>query len=211
MIIMTKVQKKILYILGIPSLGILLLLTLFIMFDQSAKVSTHRPSTSLHDDLKINSEPDEDTDAKSGPLNTTENTEDEYDDTFSLGDEVSVNEYIIKLGPTYSFSVVNNRFSDKYYGKQVVKLQFTQTNNSNKSGSFNFYGTTIYDPAGHETPWSVSALFDDSISHTGNIMHGVTQTTYLYFPYTGDGIYTVEIEDHRTFDSVTIIKLNIAQ
>ena len=137
------------------------------------------------------------------------NTQDHSQGTvFGLGEDIEANGYTIKFGPDYQFAGITNTFSDDY-GKTVVKLLFTESNHSGKSGNFNHYAITLYSPSGYSVNTSMGALFDDSSVKARSIMPGVSQTTYFYFLYEGSGEYTMEIDDHTQFGSTITVKFNI--
>lgn len=127
---------------------------------------------------------------------------------YGFGDVVEVNNYAIKFGPEYSLATITNRFAD-YYGKTAVKLMFTETNNSSRSGNFNHYGINVFNPSGYAIKTSIGALFDDSSIKAGSILPGVTQSSYFYFLYDGTGEYTMEIDDYSEFGKVITFKFNI--
>lgn len=129
-------------------------------------------------------------------------------ENYKVGDKVSINDYLIVFADHYDITVVNNAHS-KHNGEQVVKLPVTWTNNSNKSSSFPTYGLYVYNPAGVETSSSIGALFADSSIKAPNIMPEVTQETFLYFTYTGDGRYTIEIDNHNYGQPNAIIEVEI--
>lgn len=193
-----KSKDKILYgiivfcIIGCAAIAI------WIKTSPSTPGTSHIPSSTTNDSTNV-------TDQASNPWPEEHSSD---NSVIGLGEDIEVNGYTIKFGPEYYLSKVVNEFSDEY-GQTAVKLLFTETNNSTKSGNFNHYSLSVYGPSGHSIKTSLGALFDDSSIKAGKILPGVTQKSYFYFLYAGSGEYTIEIDDWEEPDSAVTIKFNI--
>lgn len=166
-------QKKILLI----SVGILAVVGLVAIAGYDSSQTSSPSNSESYDDAPVVYETSEESIAP--PTK-------EYglDDTFEVGD------FTISLGNNYTFTTVQNQYADDY-GEPLLKLPLTETNNGTSAGQLNMYGVNSYGPNGKEISWSVGALYSDSKVNAGNLLQNATQTSYLYLPYEGDGLYTI--------------------
>lgn len=182
-------QKKMLLILG----GVLAILGIVAIVGYSSPTQTSESDTSNYIDSPVvygTSEPETVQSAK----------EYGFGDTFDVGD------FEITLGGEYTFATLQNKYSEEN-GRLAMRIPFTETNNGSTAGHY-YMGLTTYNPSGHETVSNNAGVyFDDSNFEVGGILPGVTQTSYLYIIYDGDGQYTLNFD--AMLPTETVAKLHI--
>jgi hypothetical protein len=120
---------------------------------------------------------------------STSTTSNEY----TFGDTVSFDDLEITFGSSYTFTTIDNQYSE-YNGKTVICVPVTVKNTSSSSKSLNMFYIKAYNPAGTESD-TISAYFmDDDVSWAGEMRSGATQTAVYHILYEGDGDYYVELQ-----------------
>jgi hypothetical protein len=99
----------------------------------------------------------------------------------------------ITVGGDIEFVTYDNTYSE-HDGKTLIQLPLSIKNLSDKSHSLNFMYCTFYGSKGTEAE-DVNLLIDDSFFNAGKIRPGVTQETFVYILYDGDGEYVIEFSD----------------
>lgn len=109
-----------------------------------------------------------------------------------LGDTFTFDDLEITLGKDYSFTKVNNQFSD-HNNADVIKLPVTVKNLKSESHSLNMFYTKIFGSKGTELD-GVSSYFmeDENIDFAGELRSGAAYTKYFHFLYDGDGKYAID-------------------
>lgn len=102
----------------------------------------------------------------------------------------------ITIGSNYSFTVVQNRFSD-YNNHEVLKLPVTVKNISSDTHGLNMFSYTCYGSNGTEVE-KLGSYFDEDIDYAGDLRSGASYTKYMYFEYDGDGLYALEFDNYST-------------
>lgn len=106
----------------------------------------------------------------------------------------------ITIGSDYTFTTVDNKFSD-YYQKDIVKIPVTVKNISDETHSLNMFYYSIFGASGAENA-NPSVYFDDSIDYAGDLRSGGSYTKYFYVLYDGNGTYAIEFNSF--FDEKTV-------
>lgn len=112
---------------------------------------------------------------------------------YSLGDTFTFSNLEITLGNDYSFTTVDNEYSDNY-GDDVVRLSITVKNLKNETNGLNMFNYKIFGSKGTEVK-EMNYYFDDNIDEAGDLRSGASYTKYMYFLYDGDGKYAIEFDN----------------
>lgn len=112
--------------------------------------------------------------------------------SYSFDETFEFNDLEITIGSNYSFTKVDNQFSE-HHKKEVVKLPITVKNIKEETHSLNMFYYNIFAPSGIETE-NVWAYFDDCVESAGELRNGASYTKYIYFLYNGDGKYAIEFD-----------------
>lgn len=114
--------------------------------------------------------------------------------TYTLGNTFTFDGFTITIGRSYSFSTVNNQFSE-YNGQYAILLPVTVTNNNSETDHLNMFCYDFFGSKGTELP-SVAAYFDDSIDWAGDLRSGSTYTKNMCILYDGNGTYSIEFDNY---------------
>lgn len=130
--------------------------------------------------------------------NTTKNDKD-----VKPGENFAFDGLTLNVSPDYSFTVIDNQFSEQN-GQPVVALPITVTNDSSEAKSLNMYSYKCYGTQGVELE-NPSAYFQAEASDfAGNLQPGASYTKNLYFMYDGNGTYKIEFGLIKTEKSLSI-------
>lgn len=97
----------------------------------------------------------------------------------------------LNVSPNYSFTTLNNEFSEDN-GKTIVVLPITITNNSDEPKNLNLYSYRCYGAEGVELKMVSSYFMDDSADYAGKLQPGASYTKNLYLIYDGNGTYKID-------------------
>ena len=137
----------------------------------------------------------------SKPISSTNNT-------LALGETFEFDNLDITLGQDYSFTTLDNQFSDKN-GATIIKLPITVVNKKDETHSLNMFYIHSFGTQGTELD-SVSAYFtEDCVEFAGDLRPGASYTKYLYLVYDGDGTYAVEFS--QIYGGKTTVEFNITK
>ncbi len=125
--------------------------------------------------------------------------------TYGFDEEFEFDDLKIKIGANYSFTTIDNEFSDNY-GKSVVKVPITVTNLKNETHGLNMFYYTIYGSKGTKVDSPSTYFMDDAVDFAGDLRSDASYTKYLYFIYDGDGNYAIEFNN---FSSKKTVEFNI--
>lgn len=131
----------------------------------------------------------------SGNANNPEKKEIGFNESF-IFDELE-----IKILSEYTFTKVDNKFSDDY-GKSIVKLPIYVKNLADETHGLNMFDYEIYGPNGIKIDNDNTYFDDESIDYAGDLRSGASYTKYVFFPYDGDGTYAIEFDDWATKKTV---------
>ena len=120
--------------------------------------------------------------------------------SYGLGDTMTFDGLELTFDSTYSFATIVNQFSD-YNGRLVVKLGVNVKNISNEKNHLNIFYYDLFGSQGIELD-SISAYFDDSIDHAGDLKANASYKTYFYILYDGNGNYSIDFNNHSQEMSV---------
>ncbi len=116
--------------------------------------------------------------------------------TVRVGRTFTFDDYEITIGNNYSFTTVNNSYSE-HYGKDVIKLPVTIKNVTTKDNDhLNMYYYQYYGPSGKELP-SLRSYFSSAAIDYMYVDSGETITKYFYILYDGDGKYKIHFDNHK--------------
>lgn len=93
----------------------------------------------------------------------------------------------------YTFTTVDNRFSD-YYKKTVVKIPVTIKNVSDEPHRLSIFDYQLFGASGAESE-NISYYFDDDVSDGGDLLPGSSYIKYFHILYDGDGVYTILLDN----------------
>lgn len=111
-----------------------------------------------------------------------------YNETFEFDNlEITIGEKLV-------FKKVDNRFSD-YNGKTVVGIPFTVKNLNQETHSLNMFYYKVFGSVGTEIE-TVNSYFKDNLDYAGDLRPNASYTKYTYCLYDGDGIYSIEFDNH---------------
>lgn len=135
----------------------------------------------------------ENTSQNSGPTTSNETPKNTTPEKKTIGfdEEFTFDDLEIKILSDYSFSIIDNYFSDDD-GKEVVKLPIYVKNLSDETHSLNMFNYNIYGPNGTQINTSNAYFMDDCIDYAGDLRSGASYTRYVYFLYEDNGTYAIE-------------------
>lgn len=110
---------------------------------------------------------------------------------YTPGEEFVFDELSLKISPDYSFTKIDNSFSDDN-GKTVVVVPITIKNNGSEAKNLNIYSYKGYGAEGVELSKPSAYFMDDAADFGGKLQPGSSYTKNLYFIYDGDGNYKIE-------------------
>lgn len=113
---------------------------------------------------------------------------------YKLGDTFVFDGLEITLDTTYSFTKVNNRYSDKN-GSSVIKLGANVKNVSSEKKHLNMFYYDFFGSKGIELD-GVSSYFDNAIDNAGDLKPGASYKAYFYILYDGDGKYSIDFDNY---------------
>ena len=125
---------------------------------------------------------------------------DENSNQYQLDVPFTFDDLEITIGSEYSFSTVDNMYSE-YNGQSVVRIPITVKNLSSETHSLNMFYITYYGSQGSQLD-GVNYYFDDAIESAGDLRTDASYTKYCYLLYDGDGTYTIELDDW--YDKISI-------
>lgn len=113
---------------------------------------------------------------------------------YGLGDTFVFDGIELTLDNVYSFTSIDNRFSE-HNGKSVIKLGVNVKNVSDKKHSLNMFYYQLFGSQGIELD-DVTSYFDDSIDYAGELKPGASYKSYFYILYDGDGLYSIDFDNY---------------
>ncbi len=119
---------------------------------------------------------------------------DDSDKEYTLGETFKFDGLEITLDTKYSFTKVDNQFSD-LDGRTVVRLGATIKNISDEKNRINMFYINYFGSEGTELD-SVSAYFDNSVEYAGELKPGASYNKYFYFLYDGNGEYEISFDNY---------------
>ena len=132
--------------------------------------------------------------SNSTPAPSNSPTATPQDDVYGFDETFVWDDLEITIGSNYSFTTVDNRYSD-FNGQTTIQLPITVKNLSSETHSINMFMYTIYNSSGTEAE-DVDSYFDDAVDFAGDLRSGASYTKYLYFLYDGDGTYAIEFDNY---------------
>ncbi len=135
--------------------------------------------------------------------NSSNSSSEKKDSNYAPGEEFSFDNLTLKISPEYSFSTIDNMFSDDN-GKTVVVIPVTVTNNDSKAKTLNLYSYKGYGAQGVELSKPSAYFMDESVDFGGDLQPGSSYTKNMYFLYDGNGTYKIEFGYYKTEASVSI-------
>lgn len=125
--------------------------------------------------------------------NSSNSKEQSSNDNYSLGDTFTFDSLELTLDTTYTFTTVDNEFSD-VNGRSVIKLGVNVKNVSSETHSLNMFYYKLFGSQGTELD-GVTAYFDDSVDFAGDLRPEASYKTYFYILYDGDGTYGIDFDN----------------
>ena len=132
--------------------------------------------------------------------NNNNNSSTTYGNKRGLGDTFIFDGLILTFDSDYSFTTIENRYSD-YNGNPVIKLGVNVKNASSQKNSLNMFFYNLFGSKGIELD-SITAYFDDSIDFAGDLKPGASYKSYFYILYDGDGKYSIDFDNYSQEISV---------
>lgn len=126
---------------------------------------------------------------------------------YSVDEDFSFNGLKLNISGTYSFTTLNNEFSE-HNGKTVVVLPISVTNQSKENTKLNMYSYKIFGAQGVELDKIAAYFSDDAIDFAGELQPGASYTKNFYFLYDGDADYTIQF---GFFGAEAIVKVPISR
>ena len=120
--------------------------------------------------------------------------------SYGLGDTITFDGLELTFDSTYSFATIINQFSD-YNGSPVIKLGVNVKNISSEKNHLNMFYYDSFGSQGIELD-NISAYFDDSIDHAGDLKANASYKTYFYILYDGNGNYSIDFNNYSQEMSV---------
>ena len=127
--------------------------------------------------------------------NTPIVTPDPKKPTTITGSTFTFGEFEITIGNTYTFTSINNTYS-QYYCKDIVKVPVTLKNIGTTNSHLNMFYHKYYGPSTKELPKLGSYFSSDSLDY-GYLDPNESQVKYLYLLYDGDGKYKIEFDNYK--------------
>lgn len=118
----------------------------------------------------------------------------------TLGDTITFDGLEMTFDTTYTFTKVDNNYSD-HNGKSVIRLGVTVKNVSSEKNRLNMFYYDFFGANG-TTLDSVAAYFDDTVNYAGDLKPGASYKKYFYILYDGDGKYSIDFDNHDETVSV---------
>lgn len=186
-----KNMRKILIFIFIVVVIILIL----VITNNSSDKNTYNDANDNYQNSSINSNNSSTSSSDSNNKNNTDTVINKnkvygFDETFFF-DNLE-----ITIGSNYSFTVVQNQFSD-YNNHEVLKLPVTVKNISSDTHGLNMFYYKCYGSNGTELK-GLGAYFDEDINYAGDLRSGASYTKYMYFAYDGGGLYALEFDNYAT-------------
>ena len=133
--------------------------------------------------------------------NNDDYSTEEKTNEYKLGETFEFDDFEITLGTDYSFTKIDNEYSDKY-GKDVVKLPIELKNISDDESRLNMFYYTVIGSDGTELDRVASYFLDDAVDYADELRSGDSYTKYIYFLYDGDGQHTIKFDNYTEKVSV---------
>ena len=112
---------------------------------------------------------------------------------YGLGDKLVFDGLELTFDSNYSFTTIENRYSD-YNERSVIKLGVTVKNISSQKNSLNMFYYDLFGSQGTELS-SITAYFDDTIDYAGDLKPEASYKSYFYILYDGDGNYSIDFDN----------------
>ena len=186
-----KIQKLIIIILAVVSVILLGLCIYFATSKGSEKcASTNSGSTNTNNNQE----------STNNYTNEETNNNVSSSGNYKLGDTLVFGGLELTFDTTYTFTKVDNRYSEKN-GQSVIKLGVTVKNVSSEKNHLNMFYYDLFGSQGIELD-SISSYFDDDIDSAGDLKPGASYKAYFYILYDGDGKYSIDFDNFN--DKVSI-------
>ena len=121
---------------------------------------------------------------------------------FQVGEKFEFDDLEITILGDYSFTSVDNQFSD-LNGRDVIKLPIEVKNIDDEKNHLNMFYYSCFGTEGTELD-GVSAYFDDTIDYAGDLQPGASYTKYIYMLYDGDGKYLIDFDNYSDKKTVEV-------
>lgn len=118
----------------------------------------------------------------------------------TLGDKIEFDGLELTFASDYTFTTLDNEFSDKN-GSTVIKIGVNVKNISSEKNSLNMFFYDLFGSKGTELE-SVTAYFDDTVDFAGDLKPGASYDTYFYILYDGDGDYSIDFDNYTEQETV---------
>lgn len=111
-----------------------------------------------------------------------------------FGKTITFDGFEVTLQEDYTFTVVENRFSENN-GKEVVELPVHIKNVGAETGHLSPFRYKFFGPSGTEID-DISAYFDNDAFRAGDLRPGAEYDTFFHILYESDGSYYVEFKNY---------------
>lgn len=132
--------------------------------------------------------------------NFTSNSSTTKNKKYNLGETFIFDGLELKFDDKYSFTTVNNKYSE-HNGKSVIKLGVNVKNLSSEKNRLNMFFYKTFGTQGTELD-SITAYFDDVVDYAGELKPGASYKTYFYILYDGNGEYSIDFDNYSEEMSV---------
>lgn len=178
--------------LGVVGAIVLIGIAFFIIIAYTAYNTTKESDKKL-DDYMEQAESDKE-------LNNYMEQEKNDNKKYGFNQKFVFDEFEITVGSNYTFTTVNNKYSE-YYEKPIIKLPVTIKNLSSETRKLNMFDYKIYDAQGVEaknvaTIMNLQLEADDTLDYAGKLKTGASYVKYMYFLYNGNGTYSIEFDNY---------------
>ena len=114
-------------------------------------------------------------------------------DIYKPGEEIEFDDLLINVSKNYEIFTLDNVYSI-YYGRNIIKIPVTITNNSDTRHGLNLFYYDIYDDNGNNID-EVAGYFDESLFYAEDLEVNASYTKYIYALYYGNDSYTIKISN----------------
>lgn len=119
---------------------------------------------------------------------------------YTLGDTIIFDDLELTFDKEYTFTSVENRFSD-YNGKPVIKIGVNVKNLSSEKHYLNMFYYDFFGSQGTELD-GVSSYFEEAVDDAGELKSGASYKKYFYILYDGNGTYSIDFDNYSQEISV---------
>lgn len=121
-------------------------------------------------------------------------------DNYTLGDTIVFDNLELTFDKEYTFTSVDNRFSE-HHEKDVIKIGVNVKNLYSEKHSLNMFFYELFGPQGTELN-GISSYFEETVDFAGELKPNASYKKYFYILYDGNGTYSIDFDNYSQEISV---------